>query len=258
MAVSRPLIAVLATVVGVAVTVSLGRWQLARAAQKQQIHETMVARQAQPALDNAALPCAVADWDSQLQRRVRLRGRWMDERTVWLDNRPMAGRTGRLVLTPLRLEGGGRCPAQVVLVQRGWVGRDAMDRTRVPDLRSVPGVVTVEGRLVGAPSRLFDFGQADAASAPSSRLRQNVDLAALSAEWGEALRPGSIQQTADEVPAPPGGTGLRREWWQPSGEIGKHQAYAAQWFAMAAIMASLYVWFQWLRPRSEEAGPSDV
>jgi surfeit locus 1 family protein len=31
--------------------------------------------------------------------------------------------------------------------------------------------------------------------------------------------------------------------------VGKHHGYAFQWFALSALIAGLYVWFQLLRPR---------
>lgn len=250
MPVSRPLIVLVAALVGVAVTASLGQWQLRRAQTKQALHDTIEAHGRLPALDNAALPCLPDAWAAQSQRRVALRGQWLPERTVWLDNRAMSGRAGLFVLTPLRLtvpvEPGTACAA-TVLVQRGWVPRDPRDRTRVPPLPVVEGEVLLEGWLVPAPSKLMELG--DPGSAPEGAVRQNVDLAALAREWGEPLRPGSIQQEGDELPAPPGGTGLLRDWWRPALDVGRHQAYAAQWFAMAGVMVVLYVWLQWIRPR---------
>lgn len=247
---SRPLIVLVATLVGVAVTASLGQWQLRRAAAKQALHDTIAAHGRLEALDNASLPCADEAWAGQLQRRVQLRGHWLNERTVWLDNRPMSGRAGLFVLTPLRLsvpvDQGGACAA-TVLVQRGWVPRDPRDRTRVPPLPVAAGEVSLKGWVVPAPSKLMELG--DPAATQPGAVRQNVDLAALSREWDEPLRPGSIQQESDEMPPPSGGTGLLREWWRPTLDVGRHQAYAAQWFAMAGVMVVLYVWFQWIRPR---------
>jgi surfeit locus 1 family protein len=268
-----------ATVLGVASTVSLGRWQLSRANQKIAIHETMMARQALQPLDNAALPCLDADWALAEQRPVHLRGTWLPQHTVYLDNRAMDGRAGFVVLTPLRLTaamapgtGQAPCEATTVLVQRGWVPRHMSDRTLLPALNMPSGEVVLPGRVVAAPSKMMALG-ADAE--PAGRIRQNVDLAELSLQWGLRLRPGSIQQLKPEVLAQAGGDqasasaspsasagqmataaplpgqdadGLLRHWWQPSADVGKHQAYAAQWFAMAAVMAALYLWFQWLKP----------
>ena len=257
MPVSRPLIIFLATVVGVGVTASLGQWQLGRAATKQALHDTIEARGRLPALDNEALPCTPEAWSAQEQRPAVLRGHWLNERTVWLDNRAMGGRAGLFMLTPLRLTvppGQGPDCAATVLVQRGWVPRDPYDRLRVAPPPPAQGEVQLKGWLVPAPSKLMELGAPE--SAPAGAVRQNVDLAALAQEWGEPLRPGSIQQDGDEQPPPSGGTGLLRDWWRPALDVGRHQAYAAQWFAMAGVMVVLYVWFQWIRPWRRRRAPS--
>lgn len=261
---SRSLIVLLATVLGVGVTASLGRWQLNRAAEKTALHDMMQTRALQPPLRGEELPCNEAELQAQLQRTVTVRGRWLPRHTLWLDNRPMAGRAGLLVLTPLQLEpavarpsGDNRACAAVILVQRGWVPRNFLDRTQVAVVPTPEGVVTVAGRLALPPSSLMALGrgasqaedQEPRGEGVGGAIRQNVDLTGLSGEWGVALRPGSIQQTADEQPPPPGGTGLLREWWQPAADVGRHNAYAAQWFALAALMAGMYLWFQWFRPR---------
>lgn len=253
MSASRSLIVLGATVLGVTVTAMLGRWQLARAQEKIDLQQTMQTRAAMPALLNDQLPCTQPGVSAQLQRPVKLRGRWLAEHTLWLDNRPMSGRAGLLVLTPLQLldEPQAACQARVILVQRGWVPRDFIDRARVLPVPTSADVVEVPGRLVAAPSRLLELGSPG--SAAQGRIRQNVDLAELSRQWGVAMLPGTVQQTADELPVPPGGTGLKREWWRPGADVGRHQAYAAQWFALAALMAGLYLWFQWWRPRRGHA-----
>jgi surfeit locus 1 family protein len=45
------------------------------------------------------------------------------------------------------------------------------------------------------------------------------------------------------------GDGLLRQWPKPAVDIQKHYGYAFQWFALCALLAGLYVWFQLLRPR---------
>jgi surfeit locus 1 family protein len=264
----RSALVLLATVVGVSATVSLGRWQLNRADQKIAIHETMMSRQTLPPLGNAALPCSAADWAQAEQRPVQLHGTWLPQHTVYLDNRSMDGRAGFVVLTPLRLEatsgpgaGQATCGASTVLVQRGWVPRHMSDRTLLPEINAPGGSIDLQGRLAAAPSKMMALG---VSAEPEGRIRQNVDLAELSLQWGLSLRPGSIQQLKPEavgVPVPVAGPqvgatplpgqdadGLLRHWWQPSADVGKHQAYAAQWFAMAAVMVALFLWFQWLKP----------
>ncbi len=245
------------TVLGVGVTASLGFWQLRRADAKQHMHDARMARQLLPALNNADLACRADNWLSLEERSAHLTGRWLHEHTVVLDNRTMAGRTGFLVLTPLQLlpsPTSQGCAGEVsILVQRGWLPRDAHDRLRIPTIAQPQGLVSVPVRLTFAPSKMLAL----AFNAPTEKglLRQNVDQAALSAEWHLPLLPGSAQQMADEAgttvekPLP---VGMMRQWWQPQADVSKHQGYAAQWFLMAITMLGLYGWFQWWRPRQSK------
>ncbi len=226
----RFLLLTLSALLAVSVTLALGRWQLSRAAQKEALHASVLARADLPALDAAAL-VALADPTRELQRRVRLRGSWLAQHTVFLDNRQMNDKQGLYVITPMQLDGG-----VVVLVQRGWVARNFIDRTSLPALQSPAGVLEIEGRIAAAPSRLYQFGGAE-----TGRIRQNLDLAAFSAESGLALLPVSVQQTDAAS------DGLLREWPLVGAGVETHYGYAFQWFALSALIIALYVWFQIVR-----------
>ncbi len=224
-----------AAALGVLLTARLGWWQLDRAAQKTALAEAIERRATLPPLDADHLPRSAAQADEELQRPVRLRGRWLVQHTVFLDNRAQRGRAGFIVVTPLLL-----APGDAVLVQRGWAPRDFVDRTRLPVVPSAAGEVTVSGRISWPPSPLMAFGD-DGAGV----LRQNLQIAAFAREIGTALRPLSIQQTAESGPP----DGLQRDWALPPSDVGKHRGYAAQWFALAALIAGLYLWFNVIQPR---------
>ena len=122
-----------ATAFTMAATASLGLWQLDRARQKTELQAAMLSRAEQPALGNAEL-LAKTDDAVLVHRSVQLQGRWLPQHSVFLENRQMNGRTGFFLVTPLRLSGSERA----VLVQRGWLPRDFNDRTRVPDVTTLP------------------------------------------------------------------------------------------------------------------------
>lgn len=231
----------LAAAVGVLVTASLGVWQLGRAANKRAWLAERAAQAALPAADWDALRDAQArgQLTAWAGRAVRLQGRWVAPATVWLDNRPMEGRAGFVVVTPLLPDGGG--PA--VLVQRGWLPRRPDDRQAIPALATPEGPVTVEGRLAPPPSQLFQLGP----DAPGP-IRQNIQLDAFATEWRLTLLPMSVQQTAPPETAVDG-TPLQRAWATVAVEPAKHVGYAVQWFGLAALISALYVWFQFLSPR---------
>lgn len=229
---ARRWIVLLAAVAGVAVTARLGVWQLDRAAQKAALQAAIDARAGLPALANADLAREPAVAQGQHHRAAVLRGRWLAHRTVFLDNRQMGGRPGFFVLTPLALADG-----TAVLVQRGWAPRDARERTRLPAVPTPDGEVEVAGRIAPPPSRLYEFAQGE-----SGPIRQNLDLDAFSREIGVPLRPLSLQQTGDAA------DGLGRDWPRIAVDVHKHHGYAFQWFALAALIACLYVWFQLVLP----------
>ncbi|MCM5678768.1 SURF1 family protein [Schlegelella sp. S2-27] len=227
-----------AALAGIAVTASLGRWQLGRAAQKEALQAAIDSRSRLPAvmLNETSRP---SDADpALLHRPVMLHGHWVEQHTVFLDNRQMNGRPGFYVVTPLQLSG----RSDAVLVQRGWAPRDVQDRTRLPKVPTPAGDVRLEGRIAPPPAKLYEFD--GTASGP---IRQNLDLASYEQEIGTSLWPVSVVQTAVANGGPD--DGLLREWPAPAVDVHKHYGYAFQWFAMSALMAGLYVWFQLLRPR---------
>lgn len=231
----RQVVVLLATVVGVATTFSLGRWQLSRAAEKEQLAAAVAQRQDLPALDGATLsrPLDAAAAGQLLHRTVVLRGQWLAERTIFLDNRPMQRLTGFYVLTPLRLAGSDA----VVLVQRGWAPRHMAERTTLPPVQTPAGEVQVTGRIAAHPPRLYALGEEQ-----GGPIRQNLDLEAFRAETGLPLVNLMVLQTGAAS------EGLRRDWPEPATGVDKHYGYAFQWFGLCSLIALLFLWFQVVRP----------
>lgn len=231
---SRALI-LLAALGLMALTARLGVWQLDRARQKLDLQAAIEQQAGLPPLATAELARTEPEARAQWHRPVRLQGQWLHAHTVFLDNRQMGGRPGFFVLTPLLLATG-----DAVIVQRGWVPRDALDRTRLPALPQATGPLQLQARVAPWPSRLADLGAESAGV-----IRQNLDREAHAAAVGVALRPLSLVQLQPEA----GADGLLRNWPVPALDVHKHYGYAAQWFTFCAMIAGLYVWFQLIRPR---------
>ena len=221
-----------AAVLVAAGTFSLGQWQLSRAAQKQALQAVVESKANQPVVDNRVL-AGLTDASQALYRQATLRGTWRAEHTVFLDNRPMAGKTGFIVVTPLMLEG----TSQVILVQRGWVQRDFVNRAQLPEVATPSGPVTVSGRIVPPPTKLYEFKGVE-----TGRIRQNIDLSTFGGEIRLPLLGVSLLQTgaANE--------GLLRDWAAPNLGVDRHYGYAFQWFALCALVFVLYLWFQVIHP----------
>jgi len=254
---ARRWLVLLATVLAAALTLRLGLWQLDRAAQKTALQTALDERRALPPLAPPELARQLGKATAQHHRRIRLTGQWADAHTVYLENRQMHGRPGFFVVTPLRLDDGS-----AVLVQRGWLPRDLLDRTRVQAPALPSGEVQVAGRIAPPPGRLYEFD-----GAASGVLRQNLDMTAFALETGLQLRPLSLVQEADaskgadgadgaDGAGQPRADGLLRDWPNPATGVAKHHGYAFQWFALAALIVGLYVWFQLFRPwRHKRHGP---
>lgn len=232
----RALVILVVTVAGVTLTANLGAWQLRRAAQKIALQDALESRATLSPLSNADLARTAAQAEPQHYRPVRLRGRWLPERSVFLENRQMKERVGFYLVTPMQLEG----RPEAVLVQRGWVPRDLRDRTLLPPVVTPSGTVDIAGHIAPPPSRLYEF-----APSTAGLIRQNLDLGEFAIETGLQLAPMSVLQADSASTA---GDGLLRQWPRPAVDVQKHYGYAFQWFALCALMAGLYVWFQLVRP----------
>lgn len=240
----RRWVVLLATLAAVALTVRLGAWQLARAAQKEAMQASADTRSTLAPLATADLARDGHAAAAQHDRRITLSGRWLAEQTLYLDNRQMNGRVGFFVVTPLEL-----APGDAVMVLRGWAPRDFQDRTRLPAAPLSAGTVSVAGTIAPPPGKLYAFDGTE-----RGPLRQNLDLAVYSREIGVALRPLSLQQQDSGAPD----DGLRRQWPKPAVDVHKHYGYAFQWFALAFLLSGLYVWFQLLGPwRARRLRPAD-
>ena len=237
----RSLLVSLATLVGVGLTLALGRWQLQRAAYKEDLAQQVQARAAlAPLPQDALLALGPELLPPQAQRRTVLRGIWLPEHTVALDNRQMLDKQGFFIMTPLRLDtaGAGVGAGAVVLVQRGWLPRNFLQRDVLLPFETPAAAVEVAGTIALAPARIYAFDPAE-----KGVIRQNLDLATYRFETGLPLRDFILVQQG------PTAGGLLRSWPAPNLGVERHYGYAFQWFSLTALIAGLYFWFQWLRPR---------
>ena len=213
------------------ITLSLGLWQMSRAAEKAALQAMIDSRRALAALESPALAAAAPGADI-LYRTVHLRGTWLAGNTVFLDNRQMYGKPGFFVLTPLQLENS----ATAVLLQRGWVQRSFTDRAQIPAVLTPGGPVEITGRIAPSPAKLYEFGDS-----AGGVIRQNLDLDRYSREIGVPLAGFSVLQLGLAA------DGLARDWPAVNTGIDKHYGYAFQWFALCGLIVILYGWFQIVR-----------
>ncbi len=224
------MVAVLAGILGIALTVALGNWQTRRAQFKLGLQAQWdAAQRAAPLVVNAATLREIA---ARMPVRVRLTGRFDHRYSVWLDNRQNHGRPGFYVITPFVTDGGD------VLVARGWVARDPQERLRLPAVGEPAGVLTIEGLALPELPRLLELGAPDE-SRRWPRVWQNLDFAAYERASGLAVARFVVQQTSQSD------DDLARDWPPPDLGIDMHRGYALQWYSLAALIAGLTLYFGW-------------
>lgn len=220
------LIPFIATLLVMAIGIAAGQWQTRRAAEKTAIAVKMAQRAAAPQLAIDARPLAISDVE---YRTVRVRGEFLPNWPVYLDNRPYQGAAGLYVLMPFRIDESN----MHVLIARGWVPRNPADRQKLPAIPTPAGIITVQGMARRNPGKLLQLGQQDALR-PGAIL-QNLEVAGFAHASGLQMQPFLLEQTS-ALP-----DGLIRDWPLPSIGIDRHRGYAFQWFALTAVAFIFFV-----------------
>ncbi|NYT68352.1 SURF1 family protein [Pusillimonas noertemannii] len=255
---ARTLAALALLAVVAAVCVSLGNWQLDRAAERDAISQAI--ERGQQSTPLALLPGTPAE---QLQdwRAAQARGIWLHRFTVLLDNRNFNGRPGFWVATPLLLD---QETNTALLVLRGWLARPLGPGQALPDLAPPEGVQEVSGQIRQRVPRLFELwsfsgrdpnalpGSFPAADGKPPRV-QNLDLDDYAAATGLKLIPVVLEQTSDA--AVEQHTDLVREWPLPPTDSDTNRGYALQWFSFAAIAVIAWILIAWRALRKRAARP---
>jgi surfeit locus 1 family protein len=211
-----------ATVAGIALTLALGQWQIGRAEYKQKLQQRYDAQAREPALRIGA---EAVDREGLLFRRVEVRGEFVPQHTVFVDNKIYQHRPGLHVATPMRIAGSQR----YVLVNRGWVPGNR-DRS-LPQVETPAGEQLVQGIAVAYSERYLELSE----QVVEGRIRQNLVLERYREETGLELQPFVIQQ--DNA----AGDGLVRVWSRPDLGRNTHLAYAFQWYALSLAILIYYL-----------------
>jgi surfeit locus 1 family protein len=216
-----------ATLLGLAVLLALGTWQVERLQWKQAL---IGERQAQLAAPAASLPATATDWRAWDFRPVIVQGEFRHDLEQLFGVSAIDGRIGHHVLTPLVRPGGA-----AVLVDRGWVPADrAHPSTRREGQTTGPARVTGIARWRGGDRP----GWFTPDNKPEQGLWYWYDLAALQHRMGLQLLPVVVE--ADATPNPGGlpvGGQTRTEL------SNNHLQYAITWYGLAAGLLGVWVAF---------------
>jgi surfeit locus 1 family protein len=221
-----------AVLFGIAVTalgVALGSWQVRRGDERAALQARLDAAEAMaPVRLNSKEDFAQVT--AQLPRRVQMRGELLSDRTVFIDNRSLNGVAGFQVVTPLRVQDGVN-----VLVNRGWIARDARDPALMPKVDVPGGSVAIEGLAVLRVPRQLELAPPQSLSVPG--IWPNLEPGDYERATGVAVPRFIVQQTSATA------DNLQRVWPKPARGVDKHRGYAFQWYGLAALSACLTIFF---------------
>jgi surfeit locus 1 family protein len=223
---SLRLVPLLAALAFMALAVSIGNVQRGRAEQKQMAFDRIESARQRAPIQVGALPVDAALLD---QQPAIVRGHWMAEKSILIDNKVHNGIAGFHVITPLRIEG-----ARIgILVNRGWIAAPRL-RSELPVLPAVEEqVVEVKGIARIPLARPFEL----APDHGEGLIWQNLSLARFRIRSGLELQPVILLQTdtADD--------GFVRDWLPADSGALKHWGFALVWYLAAAAAAIAAVIF---------------
>ncbi len=210
--------------------VLLGNWQLARARSKEALLQHIESLRDKAAINIGTVPldAVVSDF-----RRATLKGVWIADKTILVDNKVHHGRVGFYVVTPLKLEASD----MHVLVYRGWVAASA-SRSKPPSIPTPTGTIELSGQLRQSPSHFIELSS----SARVGKIWENLTVDRFRAWSGLQVQSMVVYQTsaADD--------GLQRDWPEPDVNAFKHYFIACQWYGFALAIPGLFIYF-WLKGR---------
>jgi surfeit locus 1 family protein len=219
---------------GSAVCIRLGIWQLDRLEQRREFNAQVTSMRAMSALDLNSE--SVDSIETNEWRAVKVAGEYDFANQIALRNRYNGDQYGYHLLTPLLYNpspGSGQAPT-AVLVDRGWIPADSTSTPKDWRKYDELGEVTVTGQIRLGQTKPAFGGVADTPPSDGSPLWvwNNADVESIARQMPYPILMVIVQPDAeagDEVPPIPS---------QPEIELteGPHFGYALQWFTFAAIL----------------------
>ena len=208
----------------IAAALSLSAWQFERAEQKRQLEQTARDGLSAPPLSIAAAP----QTPLPSFRRANVRGEYLPELTILLDNRTREGVAGYYVVTPLLLADGA-----AVAVNRGWL--PAGRNRKPPPTPPLPprGEVLIRGALADDETGAFALTEQNRDGVVWQRLFLHDYAAVINVTLLNKILVRAGDDDGDELtPPPPLRVSYRSQ---------RSTGYAFQWLSLALLAGVFYV-----------------
>ena len=218
-------------VLGLSFLFGLSVWQIQRGNEKQSVIELQAS---QHLLSLSGQP---KDWSTFAYQKTQLRGSWLPERSLLLENRVSDGQVGFEVLSLFELE---RDHSRV-LVNRGWV---AAKEDGIPkDLpEPVAGGNDIQG-VIYMPEKGVTFGDAILPEAMQSnewpKKSLYIDIPLFEQAFHSVISP-VVLVLDEQAPA-----AFKKIWKAVVMPPAKHYAYAVQWFGLGlTLLIYGIIWYR--------------
>ncbi len=203
-----------------AATLLLARWQWNKAEYKATQLAMLTQQAAQP-------PRPVGNWPKgsppPVYQRLALHGQWSPEGAIWLDNRTRDGVAGFELVMPLHT--GPETGDRWLLVNRGWVPREAQGSVSLPALG---GMADLVAEVEQPPRRIIELS----GQVIEGRVWQNVTPERYREHMRLPVEPYLLRMVGGPA------DGLSRTWPAPDLGRDRNLGYAFQWVAigLAAVV----------------------
>ncbi len=215
---------VLLTITFALVFTRLGFWQLSRANEKE-LRQERIEQYTREAV--VTLPSTLIKLEDFQYRQVEVKGRFIEEHAIYLDNKIYQGVAGYEILAPLKIANS----SLHVLVNRGWIAL-RNDRTNFLSVFFPQEEVKVTGYSYFAN----DQNDATLEEKAAGKLWINLDFEHYQKVTGLALQPILLLQQDNQID-----DGLIRQWVRPESGASKNIGYAIQWFLLAATTCIIFL-----------------
>lgn len=221
------------------VLVSLGFWQLDRAAQKQAMQQDYDNKIAEAPVK---LGATIIDREYMRYRRVTVTGEYDYAREFLLDNRVLDRRVGYHVITPIKV----RNTNTLVLINRGWVLGNP-DRSILPETPGPAGTVEVMGIAIVPHDKVFQLAEESAIAREWPKVWQTLNLKRFTSAVSEPVQPVVVLLDPDREAG-----GFVRNWKRLDTGIAVHQGYAFQWFSLAVALSAIFFLVNFRKTKNDE------
>jgi surfeit locus 1 family protein len=162
----------------------------------------------------------------QTHQKITLTGHYINNLTLFLQNRYYQGQYGIEVITPFKIAGENK----LLLVNRGWI---KTNNATVP-IQNIQGKQKITGNI-----KLFEpefiLGKIILKQTPTELIIQKIDINALSKATHEVFYPFVLRLDTTQP------HGFVRDWVITTIPPERHMAYAIQWFLMAAVLVVIFL-----------------